>query len=141
MWSYGNHTCPLWDPLKGLSSEEHALPFFCASVPSHLAKTDSFHKTVRFRNCQVRSSFNLIVKNALSCPLWIHVMLSPSPLSRFSSVPVRAASCSLASGHSGRRMPTSLSYRPTQSMSDSLPSMRVVGAFPAHPPPQGGFTP
>lgn len=35
-------------------------------------------------------------------------------------------------------MPTSLSYRHTQSMSDSLESMRMAGVFPAHPPPQGG---
>ena len=80
----------------------------------------SFHRTIRFRSLQMRSSISLTFKNTPSLPLGTYVMLSPRPLSLLSSVPTAAASCSSASIHSGGRMPIFLCYRHTQSTSLDL---------------------
>lgn len=80
----------------------------------------SFHRTIRFRSLQMRSSISLTFKNTPSFPLGTYVMLSPRPLSLLSSVPTAAASCSSTSIHSGSRMSIFLSHRHTQSSSLDL---------------------
>lgn len=79
-----SHTSPLvlfegpWAvrsmPTPSLLSPKKLFP---SSFSPHY--TDSFHRTIKFRNHQMRSSLNLIFKNTPFLPLGIYVMLSPKP--------------------------------------------------------------
>ena len=85
MWSYRHHPHTLLDPLKG-SEQWRTSPTLSLLSPkklrsssSHSSYIDSFHRTIRFRNLQMRSNISLIFKNTLSLLLGTYVMLSPKP--------------------------------------------------------------
>ena len=110
-------------------------PFPQETIPHHPRYTDSFHRTIRFRNPPMTSSFHLIFKNTISPPLGIYVMLSPKPSQH--TLLCASGSCKLFLGkHPFREEDANFPF--LQFVSDFLGSMRMVGAFPVYPSPRGG---